>query len=154
MTLAVVAALGVRCLLVVLFLPFSALDKVVNHRGAVAQARRMFPQPVAVVLIAAGLCLEVFGSLAVITGVADRAAAFLLAGYCMVTALLWKRFWAQGDFWSNPQGKGRGLFWEFLKNLSLAGGFLLIVVGTDGSGFDRFLHYPLASSRPYPWSAR
>ena len=155
MTLAVVAAaLVVRCLLVVLFLPFSALDKVVNHRGAVAQARRMFPQPIAVVLIGLGLCLELFGSLAVITGVADRAAAFLLAGYCVVTALLWKQFWAEGDFWSDPQGKGRGLFWDFLKNLSLAGGFLLIVVGTDGSGLDRFLHHPLASSRPYPWSAR
>ena len=154
MTLAALAALGVRCLLVVLFLPFSALDKVLNHKGAVAQARQMFPRPVAVALIALGLCLEVFGSLAVVTGVADRAAAFLLAAYCVVTALLWKRFWAQGDFWRDPQGKGRSLFWDFLKNGSLAGGFLLVVVGTDGAGLAPFLHHPLASSRPYPWSPR
>jgi putative oxidoreductase len=31
-------------------------------------------------------------SLAVLTGVADRLAALILAGYCLLTALLWKQF--------------------------------------------------------------
>ena len=66
-----------------------------------------------------------------------------------MTALLYKRFWAQGDFWADPGGKGRGLFWDFLKNLSLGAGFLLIVVGTDGSGLAPFLAHPFASSHPY-----
>ena len=152
MTAAAAAALAVRALLVVLFLPFSALDKAFNGKGAVAQARQMLPGPLAVAAIAAGFCVEVFCSLGVVTGVADRAAAFVLAGYCVVTAVLWKRFWAAGDFWSNPEGKGRGLFWDFLKNCSLAGGFLLVCVGPDGAGLAAFLHHPLASSRPYPWS--
>jgi uncharacterized membrane protein YphA (DoxX/SURF4 family) len=34
----------------------------------------------------------------VLTGIADRFAAFVLAGYCGVTALLWKQFWKPGDF--------------------------------------------------------
>ncbi len=38
-------------------------------------------------------------SVGVLTGIADRAAAFVLAGYCGMTALLWKQFWRPGDFW-------------------------------------------------------
>jgi putative oxidoreductase len=37
-------------------------------------------------------------SLGVVTGLADRACAFVLAGYCGVTALLWKQLWKPGDF--------------------------------------------------------
>jgi len=36
--LSVVIAFAVRCLLVMLFLPFSALDKVLNFKQAVGQA--------------------------------------------------------------------------------------------------------------------
>jgi putative oxidoreductase len=36
-----------------------------------------------------------------------------------------------------------------LKNLSLGAGFLLITVGTDGSGMAPFFAHPLASSHPY-----
>jgi putative oxidoreductase len=37
----------------------------------------------------------------------------------------------------------------FFKNLSLGAGFLLIVVGLDGSGLGPFLAHPLASTQPY-----
>ena len=85
----------------------------------------------------------------VVTGIADRAAALVIAGYCAVTALLYKQFWAQGDFWANPDGKGRALFWDFLKNLSLGAGILLLAINTDGSGLKPFLDAPFASSHPY-----
>lgn len=81
-------------------------------------------------MILIGLAIETIGTLGVVSGVADRAAALVIAGYCAVTAILYKRFWAQGDFWANSDGKGRGLVWDFLKNLSLGAGFLLIVVST------------------------
>ena len=55
----------------------------------------------------------------------------------------YKQFWAQGDFWSDPDGKGRALLWDFLKNLSLGAGFLLIVIGTDGSGLAAVPAHPL-----------
>jgi putative oxidoreductase len=42
-----------------------------------------------------------------------RLCALILAGYCAATAVLYKRFWAPGDFWSEPDGKGRALFWDF-----------------------------------------
>lgn len=143
-------AFVVRFGLVLLFLPFSALDKVLGFNHAVRQAQQMFSsRPAAVAMILTGLAVEIFCSLGVVTGIADRASAFLIAGYCAATAVLFKQFWAQGDFWSDPDGKGRSLFWDFLKNLSLGAGFLLIVVGADGSGLATFLAHPLSSSHPY-----
>jgi putative oxidoreductase len=154
-TAAAIVALIVRCGLVLLFLPFSALDKVLNFDGAVKQAREVFkPRALGVAVILLGLAIEIFMSLGVVTGWADRAAALVIAGYCAITAVLYKRFWAQGDFLSDPSGKGRGLFWDFLKNLSLGAGFLLITVGTDGAGLAPFLAHPFASSHPYAWVHR
>jgi putative oxidoreductase len=142
--------LGVRCLLIVLFLPFSALDKIINFRSAVAQAQQAAAsKAVASALILIGLAVEIFMSLGIVTGVADRLAAFILSGYCVVTALLWKQFWMPGDFWRTGQSQGRDLFWDFLKNFSLAGGFLILAFGTSELTVNRFLAHPFASSHPY-----
>ncbi len=150
MTLEIFITFAVRLALVMLFLPFSALDKLMNFKGAVAQARETAPsQSVAVLFILLGLMVEIGMSAGVLTGVADRAAAFVLAGYCGVTALLWKRFWRPGDFWADSHGQARGLFWDFWKNIALAGGFLLITFGTSAGTVDRFFAAPLSSSEPY-----
>lgn len=142
--------LAVRCGLVLLFLPFSALDKLFGFGHAVVQAQQVFkPRALAIFVLLCGLAIEVLMSLGVITGIADRACALVIAGYCAITAILYKKFWAQGDFWTDPDGKGRGMFWDFLKNLSLGAGFLLIVVGSGGQGLQPFLDHPFASSRPY-----
>jgi putative oxidoreductase len=137
-------------MLVCLFLPFSALDKVLNFRAAIDQASQAIPNRVfASLLIGGGFCIEVFMSLAILTGVADRLAALILAGYCLVTALLWKRFWTEPDFRLKGASNGRDVFWDYLKNVALAGGFLLLAFGSDGSGAQRFLHRPFASTQPY-----
>jgi putative oxidoreductase len=148
MTAAMLATLAVRYLLVMLFFPFSLLDKIINFRGAVDQAREMAPGGLATLLILAGIAVEFLMPLAILTGTADRAAGLVMAGYCMLTALLWKQFWKPGDFWHAGQSRGRDLFWDFLKNFSLAGGFLLLVTGAHG-GIGSFLAHPLASSHPY-----
>lgn len=143
-------AFGVRLLLVLLFLPFSALDKMVNFKGAVGQAREIFPSiGLARAMILAGLFVEIVMSACVLTGTADRAAAFVLAGYCGVTALLWKQFWRPGDFWAAGDSKARNLFWDFWKNFALAGGFLLVVFGTRADTVRLFLADPLSSTHPY-----
>ncbi|MGB9109478.1 MAG: DoxX family protein [Telluria sp.] len=150
MTAAAGVAFAVRLMLVALFMPCSVIDKTFGFDHAVRQAQEVFkPRVLAIAAILVGLLVELGCSLGVVTGVADRACAFVIAGFCLLTAILYKRFWAQGDFWANPDGRGRGLFWDFMKNLSLAGALLLIVVGTDGSGLAPFLHSPLASSQPY-----
>lgn len=154
MSTAAIVALIVRCALVMLFLPFSALDKVIGFEGAVTQAQEVFkPRAVATAVLMCGLAIEVIMSLGVVTGFADRLAALVLAAYCAATAVLYKRFWRPGDFWAAGDSKARALFWDFLKNLSLGAGFLLIVIGTNGSGLWPFLAHPLASSHPYAFAA-
>ena len=148
-----IIGLIVRYLLVVLFFPFSALDKILNFDGAVGQAQEMFrPRPLATLVILAGLAIEILMPLGILTGVADRLAAFIMAGYCAATAVLFKRFWQPGDFWHRGQSKARDLFWDFLKNFSLAGGFLLITVGLNGAALPGFITDPFASSHPYTQS--
>lgn len=150
MTSGAIVALIVRYGICMLFLPFSALDKIFGFDHAVRQAQQVFTARwVAIPVLMIGLFIEIVCTMGVVTGIADRAAALVIAGYCAATAVLYKQFWAQGDFWSDPDGKGRGLFWDFLKNLSLGAGFLLLVVGTDGSGLQPFIDAPFASSHPY-----
>jgi putative oxidoreductase len=153
--LGVVVAFAARALLVMLFLPFSALDKILNFKQAVGQASEAVPnRSLASGLIFVGLGVEVFMSLAILTGFADRMAAFILAGYCVVTALLWKPFWKTPDFRLRGASRGREMFWDFLKNLALAGGFLALTFGESASGFQQFMAHPLASSHPYSHGAR
>ena len=93
-------------------------------------------------------------SLAILTGVADRMAALILALYCVVTALLWKQFWKAPDFRLRGISHGREMFWDFLKNLALGGGFLALAFGASANGFERFLSHPMGSSHPYSFSQR
>src|SRR5215472_8421943 len=119
------------------------------QRGC-GSGRESIPSDVAARLaIVAALCIEIIMPLGIVTGVADRLAAFILAGYCGITALLWKQFWKPGDFWSSGSSRARDLFWDFLKNFSLAGGILLITFGTDTGQVAALLSHPQLSSHPY-----
>jgi putative oxidoreductase len=139
-----------RALLVLLFLPFSALDKVLNFNDARAQASLALRSgALSRLAILAGLTVEVVMSAGVVSGVADRAAALVLAVYCAATALLWKQFWKSGDFRLRGASRGRDTFWDFLKNLALAGGFLSLAFGGNAVGVGEFLHRPFDSSHPY-----
>jgi len=70
MTTAAVVALVVRYGLVLLFLPFSALDKVLGFNHAVRQAQQMFnARPVAIAMILCGLAIEIVCTLGVVTGI-------------------------------------------------------------------------------------
>jgi putative oxidoreductase len=142
-------AFGARCLLVMLFLPFSALDKILNFNQAAGQAAEAAPRAVAPILIFCGLGVEILMSLAILAGIADRLAALILAGYCVVTALLWKQFWRTSDFRLKGESRGREMFWDFLKNLAVAGGFLMLAFGANAASVRSFLENPLGSSHPY-----
>jgi putative oxidoreductase len=67
------------------------------------------------------IALEVGGALAVIAGYRTRLFAFLLAGFSIVSALLFHR--ALGD---------QMQFILFMKNLAMAGGFLFLVARGAG----------------------
>jgi DoxX len=81
LVLSIVIAFAIRLALVGLFFPFSALDKVLDFDAAVAQARESCStRGQAIALIAIGLFVEVFMSLAILTGICDRLGAFVLSG--------------------------------------------------------------------------
>ena len=94
MSAAGIVALVVRYGMVLLFLPFSALDKVLNFDGAVGQAQEVFkPRRLAVAVLLMGLAIEIVCTLGVVSGLADRACAFVIAGYLYRTAIIrtWDR---------------------------------------------------------------
>lgn len=143
-----------RLLLVLLFLPFSALDKVLNFKDAVAQASRAIATTwISKFLILAGFALEVSMSTAVLTGIADRLAALIMAVYCLLTALLWKQFWKTPGFRLKGPSAARDVFWDFLKNFAVAGGFLLLAIGANGSGIGELRTHLFGSTHPYELSS-
>jgi putative oxidoreductase len=148
--LSILLAFLARLLLVLLFLPFSALDKALNFSAATQQAQKQTSSPwLARLLIVCGFAVETVMSLGVLTGVADRFAALVLAIYCIVTAVMWKQFWREPDFRLVGASQGREVFWDFLKNLAVAGGFLMLAFGASASSVQAFLDAPLASHHPY-----
>src|SRR4029078_11797622 len=70
MTTAAIAALLRRYGLVLLFLLFSALDKIFGFNHAVRQARQMFnARPVAIAMILCGLAIEIIWTRGVVSGI-------------------------------------------------------------------------------------
>jgi putative oxidoreductase len=68
------------------------------------------------------IALEILGGIAIVLGWQARIVAFLLAGFCLLSAVL---------FHGNIGDQGQQI--QFLKNLGLAGGFLLIVAHGAGA---------------------
>ncbi len=131
-----------RICLVVLF-PFSALDKIVNWDGAMKQAGTIPFKPA---MLVASIVVEFATPACIVTGWHDRLAAFILAGFCLVTAVLFHQFWRFADFWRFREGEGLEHFWEFLKNFGLVGGLGLIVLAPRALPVSEVLLHPLAST--------
>jgi uncharacterized membrane protein YphA (DoxX/SURF4 family) len=76
------------------------------------------PAPKAGVLLS-GLLL-VLGGLGIVVGVLPVALAALIAGFLVVSALVFH------DFWSAPEEDQQTEMTQFLKNIALAGGALVV----------------------------
>lgn len=131
-----------RICLVSLF-PFSALDKVFNWGSAMKQAGAT---PLAPAMLVAAIVIELVTPACIVTGWHDRLAAFVLAGFCVATAVLYHQFWRFADFWRFRPGEGLEHFWEFLKNFGLVGGIGLIVLAPRTLPVSEIVRHPLASS--------
>ena len=136
------APLLLRICLVILF-PFSALDKVVNWSSAMKQAGDGAFAPA---MLVAAIVVETVAPLCIVTGWHDRLAAFVLAGFCAVTALLYHQFWRFPDFWRFREGEGLQHFWEFLKNFGLAGGLGLVMLAPRTLPVSEAVRHPFAST--------
>lgn len=111
-----------RVLLASLFL-LAGLQKIGAYEGT---AGYMASQGVPGLLLPIVIALEVLGALAIIVGWKTRLVAFLLAGFSLVSAAL---------FHFKPDDAMQMTM--FLKNVSIAGGFLLLVAhGAGGYSLD------------------
>jgi len=136
------APLALRICLVVLF-PFSGLDKIVNWGSAMKQAGEGALAPA---MLVAAIVVEFVTPVCIVLGWHDRLAAFVLAGFCAVTAVLYHQFWRYPDFWRFRKGEGLEHFWEFLKNFGLIGGLGLIVLAPHTQPLSDFVQHPLSST--------
>jgi len=112
-----IAELGGRILLALLFL-MSGIGKISAYSGTAAY---MASTGVPGALLPVVIAIEVLGAAAIIIGYKTRIVAFLMAGFTLVTALL---------FHNNFQDQIQMIM--FLKNVSIAGGFLLLVANGAG----------------------
>jgi len=111
------AELAGRILLASLFL-LSGLSKLSAYAATVGYMQAMGVPGFALPLV---IALEVLGGAAIIVGYQTRVVAFLLAGFSLVSALF---------FHANFADQIQTIM--FLKNVSIAGGFLLLVANGAG----------------------
>ncbi|MDQ2779457.1 MAG: DoxX family protein [Pseudomonadota bacterium] len=116
-----------RLLLVCMF-PFSGLAKLLNWNQAMKQASSSFLPAPALMLVLAML-VEIATPVCIVAGWWPRQAALLLIIFCIATAVLYHPFWKGPDFWVRGISVARNNFWDFTKNLGLAGGLLLVALG-------------------------
>ncbi|MGH8426945.1 MAG: DoxX family protein [Gammaproteobacteria bacterium] len=149
----ILVPLVIRICLVILF-PFSALDKILDWNGAMAQAKSSFlPTALAAPMMVLAIVVEFVTPFLIVIGWHDRIAAFILAGFCVITALLYHNFWHYPDFWVRGDSKSRAHFWDFLKNFGLVGGLLLVTFGTTVLPADWVARHPLSSTPIYSQAA-
>ncbi len=121
------AAPLVAKIFIVLIFPFSALDKVINWESALEQANSSF-LPGGPVLLVLAMGVEIITPICIVFGWYAGWAAFVLAGYCAVTALLYHNFWTYPRYWA-ADSEGHPHVWDFFKNFAIVGGCIYIMLG-------------------------
>ena len=112
--------LAARILISSLFIVFG-FEKITGYSSSVGY---MESYGLPGVLLPLAIAAELGGGLAILLGVYARWAALALAAFCIVTALVFHTAWA-------GEG-GQGQFINFMKNLALAGGLLLLYANGPG----------------------
>jgi len=150
----IVLVMLLRLGLVALFVPFSVYYMLVDLKGATQHAASIgVSRKVARGMILAAIILKLVASLGVLTGIADRLSALLLAAFCVATAFIYKQFWTGEGLAFTSENVNLPKLWDFLKNISLGAAFIIIGFGSDAEslrqGIEEFTRSPFASSRLY-----
>ena len=115
-----------RILISALFL-LNGIFKISNYDGTIGWMES-FGMPG--ILLIPAIILEILGPVLIIIGYKTKLAAGLLSLFCIVTAVIF-----HNDFANQMQ------FTSFLKNIALAGGFLILFVnGAKGFSLDNKLN--------------
>ena len=118
-------ALVGRLLMAAIFI-MAGISKISGFSGTAAYIASVgLPMPEA--LTAATIVLEVIGGLALVVGYRLRLFAVLLAGFTLLAGLFFHNFWAMPPEVQHIQQI------MFMKNLSIAGGLLIIAAFGGGA---------------------
>jgi putative oxidoreductase len=113
-----------RVLLASLFV-ISGIRKIMGWAGTLGymQSKGL---PATEILLVATIALELIGGLMVAFNMFAMPAAVLLAGFCLVSGVIFHNFWAIGDAaqYSNQMI-------HFMKNVALAGGLLITAAASQ-----------------------
>jgi putative oxidoreductase len=101
-----------RILLAVMFI-ISGYGKIAGYAGTSAY---MASKGVPGALLPLVILLELGGGIAIVLGFQTRIVAFLLAGFCIVSGVI---------FHFEPGNQGQMI--NFMKNIAIAGGFLVLM---------------------------
>lgn len=113
-----------RLLLSAIFIS-AGLSKITGFEGTVGYIEA-YGLPMASMVAALTILLEVVAGIALLVGYQARLAAFLLGGFTLIAAVIFHAFWAV------PVDQAYMQQLMFMKNLSIAGG--LFMVTAMGSG--------------------
>lgn len=110
-----------RVLLSAIFI-LGGYNKLMNPAGTIGYMKSaLIPIPSPELMVWGVIALELLGGLAILFGVLSRSAAFLLAGFTLVAAVLFH--WKPGDQMQHIM---------FMKNLAIAGGLMLLAANGPG----------------------
>lgn len=98
---------------------FSGFSKITGYAGTAAY---MDSVGVPSMLLPLVIALELLGGIAVLIGFKARLISLLIAGFSIVSAILFHQFW-NDESQMNP----------FMKNIAMAGGFLMIFAHGPGA---------------------
>lgn len=106
-----------RLLLAHMFI-YSGFQKILGYAGTQAymESHGVLPMLLPLVII-----VEFIGGLMILAGLYTRVVAFLLAGFSVLTALFFHMNWGE-----------QGQMFNFLKNLTIAGGMLVLMIHGPG----------------------
>jgi putative oxidoreductase len=107
-----------RLLLAMMFL-MAGLSKIGNYAGTQGYMDAMGVPGALLPLV---IALEVLGGLAIILGWQTKIASLALAGFCVVSAVMF-----HNDFSNQAEMS------SFMKNVTIAGGFLLLIAHGPGA---------------------
>lgn len=107
-----------RLLLSMIFI-FSGFTKITGYAATQGYMESM---GVSGMLLPLVIAVELLGGIAILLGFKARLVAILMAGFSIVSALLFHQFWID-ESQMNP----------FMKNIAMAGGFLMIFAHGPGA---------------------
>ncbi len=108
-------------ILIALIFVLSGASKITSFDGTVGYIASK-GLPLASLAAIMAIIVELGGGLMLVFAYRARIAAFLLAGFTVVAAVIFH------DFWSVPAAEMQNQMIHFMKNLALAGGLLMVVV--------------------------